>query len=139
MSIRSTSLRPNPASKTPSFAVLLPCTKNARRLDWPTKLQDTLPSSSSLVAPRWSTTFPIGLGSGVLRQTPSFGERLDLKRRRRTAADLCGEKFQILLDLAQEAAQIRFIPHVGCVARRQRRAVITEAENALPLVQECTC
>ena len=75
---------------------------------------------------------------GVLRRTPSFGERLDLKRRRRAAADLSGKKLEILLDPAQKAAQIRLALHVGRVARRKRRAVITKAEDALPLVQQCT-
>ena len=80
--------------------------------------------------------FPGVLGSGVLQRTPAFGERLDLKRRRGSAADLSSKELQILLDPAQETAQIRLVLHVGCVARREGRAVITEAEDALPLMQE---
>ena len=74
----------------------------------------------------------------VSLRSPPFGERLDLKWRRRAAADLSGEKLQILLDPAQKAAQIRFVLHVGCVARCERRSVMTKTEDALPLVQECT-
>src|SRR6516164_8298820 len=74
----------------------------------------------------------------VSLRSPPVGERLDFKWRRRAAADLSGEKLQILLDPAQKAAQIRLVLHIGCVPRCKRRTVITKAEDALSLVQECT-
>src|ERR1700751_1210663 len=75
---------------------------------------------------------------GVFRLTPFFGEHLDFKWGRGATADLSGEELQILLDPAQKAAQICLILHVRCIARRERRTMISKAEDALPLVQECT-
>src|SRR6516165_8317807 len=106
------------------------------RLTGQHKLRATPEPEFPLAVPRSTTMFPGVLGSGVLQRTPAFGERLDLKRRRGSAADLSSKELQILLDPAQETAQIRLVLHVGCVARREGRAVITEAEDALPLMQE---
>jgi len=62
-----------------------------------------------------------------------LGERFDLERGCRPAADLSEEEPEILLDSAQEGAQLSVVAHIGGVARSEGGAVVGKVEDALSL------
>ena len=60
-----------------------------------------------------------------------MSSRMDLAQGGEAAAHLVAEEGQHLLDLAEEAGEIRLVAHIGRVARLEARAVIGEAEGAV--------
>jgi hypothetical protein len=62
-----------------------------------------------------------------------LGECFDLERGCRPAADLSEEEPEILLNPAQEGAQLSVVAHIGGIARREGGTVVGKVEDALSL------
>src|SRR5215471_13656405 len=99
------------------------CTR-AKRASCPASAPHYIPSGKS--------------GCTRLRRAPFFGERLDLKGCRATAADLLSKKSQILFYTLKKSFEIGLVAHVRCIARRQRWAVVSKIEDAMSLAQQRT-
>src|SRR5271168_582191 len=93
-------------------------------------------SSSFLAAPSARLCVRVYCAARCVAGAPSFRECFDLEGRCGPAADLSGEKLEILLYPSQKGAEIRRVLHIRRVARHERRAVIAEVEDPLALAQQ---